>query len=540
MDKRKIYVGIEHKNVFDSICALINGKCFEGLNYSAKNGIISAGDFEFVLSEKKTTKKEEQKFTFGKNGASWFKPLRGEKTPDDDAIWNTFRSNVAIEYHKRFSVVEYKKRPPSMEETTRAQQIATNAGNLFCQTFYNFLEDEIDVKPIKNYDTEDIFGVAVKIELSGGTGASLPVLGRIYFSKKGKILTPLTTDVATALDQNIKSLIPEDDGDNNLATDDSVIINALDAMDSLIDNPNNNFADYLCFSDDEDLRIVNDLLEKLSHSAIELECQRVDVLYITHVQTNSFAYNIISKNKTLFNMTLGINDTVTISCANCQKGAVLVARNQISFTKPSGEKVNYYLDFNTQNLGLSDSQIEEILEYSDLQKHVKSIACQSGNGKTLCSCFKCDSQLFVAPIGEQLRYACLDCPYPEIVYVNKDGDTFYTPNLTFAFDKKDLVDDTTPTAYCSKCGRAFSESALVGGQCKTCRDAEGANVEKAKLLYKRYKDFLPLSTRMSPTKKKYCYEDEEIILFVVGKKQYIFNKLNVKEFGYVPKPKRIK
>ncbi len=542
MAKKIIHVGIENKSAFDSICALINGNCFEGLPYSVKNGVISDGEFEYVLNTKKSAKKDEQKFIFEKDGASWFKALRGEKAPDDDAIWNTFRSNVAIEYHKRFSVVEYKKQAPTKEETLKALKIATEAIRDFCAVFYPFLKGKTDIRPVSQNElnAEDIYGVAVKIELSGGTGASLPVLGRVFFSRTGKVMSPLTIDVATPLDQNIKSLIPEESEEDTLNINTSVIDNALDAMQSLIENTDKNFADYLCFSDKEDFDAVNGLLEKLSHNDIELECQRVDVLYITHIQTTPFNYIVYSQNKPLFHLTIGINDTITISCASCKENTLLVERNQIIYENALGKKTACYLDFNLNNLGLNSVEISEVLTHSNLSKHIKPISCSGQKGVNICSCYKCESQIFLAYSGKKDKYACLDCPYPEIVYVNKNGEHLYTPKLTFAFDKNDLVPESTQTAFCSNCGRAFTKETLLGGLCRTCRSAGNTDLDKAKKLYKEYKDFLPLVSRLSLSSKKYCYEDDEIILFIVGNRQYVFNKLTIKEFGYIPKPKRIK
>ena len=542
MAKRIIHVGIENKSAFDSICALINGNCFDGLTYSVKNGVISDGEYEYVLTTKKSEKKDEQKFVFEKDGASWFKSLRGEKAPDDDAIWNTFRSNVAIEYHKRFSVVEYKKQAPTKEETLKALKFATDSINDFCAVFYPFLKGKLDVRPVtqNEFNAEDIYGVAVKIELSGGTGASLPVLGRVFFSRTGKVMSPLTVDVATPLDQNIKSLIPDESEENAPSINTSVIDNALDAMQALIENTDKNFADYLCFSDKEDLQAVNGLLEKLSHNDIELECQRVDVLYITHIQTTPFNYIVYSQNKPLFHLTVGINDSITISCASCSENTLLVERNQIVYENALNKKTNCYLDFNLNNLGLTAEEINEVLSFSNLSKHIKPLSCKKSTGATICSCYKCESQIFLAVKGEKEKYACLDCPYPEIVYINKNGEPLYTPKLTFAFDKKELVSSDTQTAFCSNCGRAFSKETLLGGLCRTCRGVGNDSVEKAKKLYKEYKDFLPLTSRLTLSTKKYCYEDDEIILFLVGKRQYIFNKLTIKEFGYVKKPKRIK
>ena len=78
------------------------------------------------------------------------------------------------------------------------------------------------------------------------------------------------------------------------------------------------------------------------------------------------------------------------------------------------------------------------------------------------------------------------------------------------------------------------------GLCPTCLKSEDDQDEEKKALYKKYKSLLPLSVRLlSIFAKKFCVEDEELIIFVIGKKKYAFNKLCVKEKGYFDKPSRM-
>ena len=53
--------------------------------------------------------------------------------------------------------------------------------------------------------------------------------------------------------------------------------------------------------------------------------------------------------------------------------------------------------------------------------------------------------------------------------------------------------------------------------------------------YAIYKNILPLGLRFfnALTKKKACVYDNELILFRLGNKFYIFNKLNYKEKGLI-------
>lgn len=154
------------------------------------------------------------------------------------------------------------------------------------------------------------------------------------------------------------------------------------------------------------------------------------------------------------------------------------------------------------------------------------------------------SQLFDADSTSEVLYKCKDCPYPEIVYTTLSGEKKYTPSMIFAKDTMSLVDTTSEevkVAKCSSCGRYFTEEALKNKLCPTCSNAEKDYVDsQSKKLYKKYKTLLPLGVRLfSLFSTKYCVEDDELIIFVLGKKKYSFNKLCVKEKGYFDKPRKM-
>ncbi len=541
MIKKKISVGAEYKNAFDSIKTLINGRCFDGLPYTVDGDVISDGAYEYVLSERSNNKDKREKFIFEEKGATWFKALRGVKTSDDDAIWNTFMNNAIIEYHKRYSVVEYKRSAPTKTDSEKHLEFAINAVKQFCTVFYPDLKDLVQTSISKNpFILEDVYGVAIKIELSGGTGESLPVLGKVYFNRIGNKMMPISASTASILDMSINSIIPEDQTQNPPSLSDRVVDTALDAMKSVIDNPDSNFADYLCFSDEFDAEAVRGLLAKLSHDAIELECQRVDVLYISHIETNSFEYVAHIGGLPAFNVNVDINNYVTITCASCK--TLLVDKNQLHYTNEYGENLTLELDFNSEDLGV-EGDAQEIKILSGLDRHFMPISCRGIQGKNTCTTYKCESQLLDVVEGGQHKLVCKDCPYPEVIYTSPSGEKLYTPNLIFAFDRMELVknDSEEPIGRCRICGRAFSESKLSSGKCPCCNRAlkRGEPSKQEKWLYKKYKSFLSLGARAKFTKVRYCVEDQEVIIFVVGKQSYLFSKLNVKDSGYIEKPKKL-
>ncbi len=534
MSKKRIFVGTEYEEAFHSIYELIQGGCFAEEPYMATNGVIFDGRYEYVLTDKKREESQEVRHGFEQDGATWFKALRGDKLPDDDAIWNSFRSNLVIEYHKHFSVVEYKKQPPTVDEKKRALATAKLAVQRFCNTFYPDLGAEIELVQKEASDAfENIYGISLKIEISGGTGASVPVLGKVYFSRKDKMLEPLAKGFAESIEQNINKVIPDED-DTPPMRDDSVFDDTLNSLDAIINGAGYNFADYLYFANEEDNKVIDGLLKKLSHDSFELECQRVDVLYITHIQTNAFEFSAYVQGVRAFDVRIGVNESVSISCGNCAGKAMLVDRNQIQYADAKGSAKVANLDFSREGLGLSQNALEQIRATGAQRDHFISVSCS----KIGCLVHKCRSQIFEVDVNGEIRNVCKDCRRPEIVYTTMSGEKLYTPSLTFAFDKLELVGKKVETAKCSVCGRAFSRSALRTGKCPTCIKADKEADDAAKARYKTYKNFLPILARLGGGTRA-CYEDEEILLFVVGKKRYVFNKLNVKEIGYVSKPKQV-
>ena len=50
---------------------------------------------------------------------------------------------------------------------------------------------------------------------------------------------------------------------------------------------------------------------------------------------------------------------------------------------------------------------------------------------------------------------------------------------------------------------------------------------------------LPLSLRvLSVFQKKYCFENQDRLIFFVGNKKYFFDKLTLNDSGMIPKPEK--
>ena len=541
---KRIYVNNEYKKAFESICQLIDGGCFSGLGWKVSDGIISDGVYEYELTTVFKGDSEKVKHGFKQDGATWFKALRGEYVENNNAIWTSFIETVGIEYHKRYSVVEYQQQPRTQSQKARDLEDNKAMIDSFTKLFYPEFYQKTEVVEVEGEETkEDIYGVAMRIELSGGTGASLPVLCKVYFSKTGRTITPIAGFISQGIDENLAEIIPEDNKNDQTISGEGIIDTTLNAMDNLINNTNVNFADYICYSDVSDKIAVENLLAQLSHDAVELECQRVDVLYITRITATSYLYDVMYAGRPLFRLSHGLDRALTLRCLNCASFEKIVDSNRIAYTV-DGEPREITLQPNLEDFGLTEEQVEEIKEFSALKNHFIHIKCSLANRRQECKVIKCMSQLFNAGTSDVPSYKCKDCPYPEIVYTTLSGEKKYTPSLIFAKDLMTLVDTQLPETEvekCACCGRYFTKSSLRSKFCQTCYGAiNGQNIKDKKKLYKKYKNLLPLSIRFfALSSKKLCVEDEELIVFSVGKKKYAFNKLCVKEKGYFNKPHRM-
>ena len=63
---------------------------------------------------------------------------------------------------------------------------------------------------------------------------------------------------------------------------------------------------------------------------------------------------------------------------------------------------------------------------------------------------------------------------------------------------------------------------MKGARCRLCNGTDDGGKEAEKT-YRKYADILSVGRRLSAG-KKYCYEDDEILIFVVGNKKFVFDK----------------
>lgn len=567
---RRIFVSKDYKQPFEAVYRLIQAGALPKSPYRAlENNVIFDGTYEYELSSLKSGASEHVTHFFAEDGATWFRCLRGEAEQNDDDIWCNFMITVRDEYHRLNSVLEYEQEiSQSDAEAKKAQKQAAKLLVKFVDVFFPFLKpSESDVHTVHEEKVyEHIFGVSMRVELSAEatSGASLPLLCKLYFVKNGSTIKPITWQVAKQYDRDILQIVP-DDVDVDCVPDETIIDHTLVAVENLIKDSTLNFANYTWFSEiempttDEEEQAANlrdaankslspneikqrralrKLYVQMAHENFALQCQRVDVLYISHIKAQSYVCEFCHDGVPLLRAQMGINNALTLRCMACDERTILMDRDEIVY-RVDDEERSVVLDRDAVRFGLTDEQIEEIRTYGEFSKHLKQIFCSKS-----CARVRCDTQLFEA---EGKKY-CKDCRYPDVVYIDYDGNRYHTPSLVVAIDQLKVYPgvyvQTGQLVKCALCGRVVTAGELAKERwCKNlCAPAmEKKDKDKAKALYKRYRNMLTFAARFFGGKgDRLCYEDDEAILFTVGRKRYIYSKLATREHGYLSRPVRLK
>ncbi len=532
----RIIVGKEYEKAFLSACNLVgSGRLGKDLRLqkSGSRTEISDGTYCYTLGDGFGDGENDEIF-MGESGASWFSALRGESVGNQNAVWVAFLESLASRYHKLYSLVEYRQKPADKaEEERNGKLLSAYAANL-CEALFPAVAGSITVRKCPERESaEDIYGVSLRLELTNGTGAAVPVLCKVYFCKKGGTLIPLSADEGRRVGEYLRSVRADPSGGEGRA-EGALIDETLNALDRLITG--GDFSAAMCCEANEDENTLLRLIGGTAGDSVVLECQRVKVLGVLHVKWNVAAADLCLGEKRVLRLVVDEGGRATLSCLNCREGYGLVENNVIRVTDDAGVERAVTADPAKKFLGLAEEKLEAIRTSKEFAPHLMKLACAENPRSGSCSRVVCASEAFTFEAGGRKIVKCKDCPYPEIVYTGPDGVPRYTPSLAFARDRGDLV-ERTELRYCTLCGRSFTRSALSGGLCPLCSRAETGS-EEARKTYRKYADILSPVRRLSPG-KKYCYEDDEILLFVVGKKTYIFDKLDVASGGYIAAPKKL-
>lgn len=547
----EILIGKEYKSAFDSVLKLLKRSVSYGdvhvkeVDERAKRIVTNTCVFRYSENAS-SSENPARAMCFTPSGASWFEGLRSGKNDagDGTAQWLGFIESVAKAYHREYSLLEFKQpdNAVSEEDMRRCRAVLEKVLELFFPSLKGVQIARADGKS----EPDDIYGVSLKTEMSGGTGASVPVLGSVYFRRRGNSaegkLNPVVAEEAAEIAASLYAAIPEsgraDGADKTGSTRliDSVIL----AMSRLLGGKmNHSFGECVNFGE-KDEEVIGELTEKLSHDGACLECRNITVLGISHVRWSNSAFYVYRGEKPVLRAMVGLNGSVTLMCENCTSGGALIDNDNIvcRYKDAGGREVreNIRIKPNEENLGLTEEQIDKVLEYSEISRHLQSITCsENPRAEGGCTRCVCSAQLQNLGTADEPVWKCRDCPYPEIVFEDAEGELHYTPSMHFARDKMTMTEEEVSECVC--CGRKFTAAVMKGtNMCPMCR-AGSLDSEEGKKGYARYSGLLSPALRVRYIGKvKRCLEDEDMLVFLMGGDRYIFDKKDLEKDGYLPAP----
>lgn len=554
----RYYISSEHKKAFDSIYSLYSegGALFgedndvRAVRERGKDVIITAAGNCFYYDDgAEGFSDSDARQSMNTDGASWFAALRSERTSENSsADWTGLIERVSKEYHKRYSLLEFKQSDvrSSSEEDEVKRKLENVAGVLFPGR-------DVRVVPMQENRAHDVYGVTFLAGLSA-VGESVPVLCKMYFrgeTVSGQtILHRIGGEEAAQIDKNIISNIGDDGGEvtdsGSIASE--MIDKVLGELDIVLQG--GEAADYIVPAGAPDEQVLKDMVKNGPHGIVIITCKSVKVLGISHVRWSDAMYDIKLDGKQALFATTGLSGAVNIICRNCNK--TIVDANKIVLTE-QGKERTVTIDPTVNGLRLSDADAEALAS-KVMREHLIEKECRIvARGDQKCSRIVCAGQLISLQDSTNRRLQlCKDCPHEECAFRTSSGGLAPTRDLAFVRDGMTLI-NKDDVKICRCCGRKFA-SLDDEGFCKFCSDASSAArqgikaanekvreaAKRAKRKYMKFSSVLPLKDRIAGIAKgKFCFEAEELLLFAVGKEWYVFDKSSAKEKGYIAQPERV-
>lgn len=539
----RIQIGNEYGKTFDSIVKLYEEGCVEdGVITKIDGDRIITPSHEFTLSRGKVSKGGvEKRASINENGATWFGAFRGEKVKNDTAEWLMFVETIKEHFHRNYSVLEYRPKIKKLSDEYVDSQIKLieNALNCFYDG-YGFEIKRVDEKE----GLEDVYGASFRMEITDGTGEAVPVLGKIYFRKKGSAYIPYGNDEAALIDAHItKNFDKEDDGEKFLKNSGALTDIVVNELDKLVNSKDSDISSYLVFTDLTDKSAVEFMVEKGPNDNVELTCLSLSLLNIFHFKWRSDIYDILLEDRVALKASVGLGGRLTITCNSCSGKTPLIESGKITLTV-NGVKKSVNIDAAKADLNLTEAAIETAKDYL-FSKHLSRISCnENARLAGLCTKYVCNDDTVIINAKNGSVCKCKNCPHPEVIFKCEDGVVRYTKDLVFVRDAMTLM-PKEQTVQCSCCGRTFTKDGEDKKYiCDFCKVAvrgldslDDTEFTRGKNLYRKYRGLLPLTMRIKSVKrKKYCQEDEDCIMFVIDKNVYIFNKDSASDSGFLKAP----
>ena len=463
---------------------------------------------------------------------------------------NDFVETVAAHYHREYSFVEYiqSKAMHSTEEVEECKKQIYRVANRFGKKISR-------IANATNEDSiEDIYAVTIRMELVYGVGEPSPVLGKLYFRNRGGVFSPIRKSEALKSEKFINEVIekqnpsggPQDSErrPQDSAHDTNIVDNVLNSVERIIAGKMaHSFTESILIAGEQDEKTIQKLISEDPGDNAAVECKKIKVLSISHIRWVDTAFDLFVDGQKTFLAKISPNGSMSWYCCCNSEDNKLIESNVVTCYSPdTGLTDEISLDVTDDRLGISDDAVEKIMKESAFAKHAVKIDCSElARRKIRCKQYRCECNTTVYDANGVQKRKCSDCPYPEVVLRYGAGEAACTSTLNF--DTKTLQPVTEKVAICHCCGRTYATEKPAGNfycdfclKVKSSYESESVDPE-ARITYKKYAGMLPLSARFG-AKDKYCFENEDRLIFIVGKNRYFFDKLKLQETGILEKPEK--
>ena len=547
--KIHVKIGRKYRDAFQSICDLVKFGCInQSIVQSCRDDrIIETDSYVFEYTGDVAAIDTGAQVGMFAGGASWFSVFRGGESDDVAGAWHNLIELVSTSYHREYSLSEY-----IQDSFIHDDTIVTHYKELITKVADGLHIPISGVLPAAKDDSiEDIYAVSMRLELFSGVGEPRPLLCKIYFRKQNNVFYPIASDEAAVVDEFVSHLVSsqgsgvaegEENSETNIA---DTVLNSVSRL--ITGNLSRSFSESVLVTNPTDIETLDDFASNEPESEVRLECKRLKVLSISHVQWVDTIFDVYMDAKKAFRAKVGLSGAISLYCYCSNENNKLIENNVIVCRSPkTGLTTNITLDLSRADLGLSPEKLEMIQWGSAFADHRFPISCSELSRRRIdCTRYRCKCNTIKFEIDGKVRYKCADCPYPEVVFHHSDGRIVYTPTLRFDTDSLSVTENETDT--CNFCGRSYEKSKLSSSfLCDFCDLAlhaseTGRATAEHRKNYARYACMIPFADRVfSLFAKKYCFENSDRLIFILGKKKYFFDKLGLTDSGMINKPERRK
>ncbi|MBO4472526.1 MAG: hypothetical protein J5765_01820 [Clostridia bacterium] len=561
----KIYYSVhEDKDIelFPIIKTLIQsfGRSSSGMVFPFRtegNSIVYVdGNDEYVYSiGKMSVAREEEKVYMDQAGASWFKQMRGDGEPEPPIKasnhWKILLRKLSDSFYENnffFSCDNTSEEVNNISD----DKVKANVESIL-ETFYPEEKGKF-VLEVTNKKAQYVYAASLRFEV-GKFGAPQPVLGRVYFTKNlDDTLDLLSVEDANKLDRSLEAVLGNNGGKDESAADS--VDSTLNTLYAILNN-REHLERNIVFNEQNERVIENIVdpskgnrgderaMEQDEEVQIEISKATVNTLFKIKVnaKTVNIYFNDFTHRKDPVLCADILFDKITLRCLVCKKE--LIHSSIVNYLDKAGEARKAELLFDGNKIKLRDPSTHNDIPYGEaieaikesvFRKHLLRVACESCGGRGSCVGYVCEGKQIVVknlddPDSSEPIIRCMDCVFPEsFIVINNEA---YTPNSVF-YDVNDhslrLVEDKNgERCTCEICGRDYFEKPEndpgVCALCASLSDTDPVAYGYQNVLYRKHKGFLPISTRLSAATKR-CAEDQSVIVFKIGEKYYVFDKID--------------